>query len=358
MSEAGDARGTVTRALRSAARRLAWRVALARAGWVALGAVLLVEVAAAAPLGSSLRVALLLAALAAGAAALTLLVRIPPIPAGLAAAVLDARLATGGLLAAAAEALAGGHARFGRPLVERAAAALSGVSLAAVLPVRPPPGLLAGAASAVLLPVLLSGGADAAEGPTGPRPISLLAPEAPGAGGAASDEAPPAPLEGALAPVLPGEGTPEADAAPDPLAALPLDEAEVLRALLDELARRLPTGGHGAEGDAGPASPQDAPADPLGDALARGDVAAAREALERLAEAATDGDRGAAARIEALAERVRAAGAGAGEGSPGAGTPEGAPAPAGSPTVGGRRAPLPWPLREASRRYFTVDLGR
>src|SRR5690606_1021212 len=175
--------------------------------------------------------------------------RAPRCTAALAAAVLDARLGCGGLLAAAGEASAGAHPRFAAPLLAQAATTLAGVSLGRLLPLRPPPGLLAGAAAAVLLPLLvLAGGADGADAQRpGPAPVSLLSPEA-AAGGAAGEGQ--AGDELALVPIpAPSAAQPTAD----PFAALPLDVAEALRAQLAELAATLPRG-EGAPGAApGPA---------------------------------------------------------------------------------------------------------
>ncbi len=342
----------VARTLRAAARRLAWRAGLARAGWTALGAVLLVEVGAAAPPGSAVR---LLALGAGGLAALAVpiaLIRAPRCTPAVAAAVLDARLERGGLLAAAAEASAGAHARFAAPLLAQAAAALEGVSLGRLLPLRPPPGLLAGAAAAVLLPLVLAGGAEGADAlPPGPAPISLLSPEAAGGGasepGAADEQEP-------VVGLVPVPAPSAAEPASDPFAALPLDVADALRAQLGELAETLPRGE--APPGAAPGEAHAAGEDALARALAAADGAAAREAVAQLAQAARGGDRAAAAALAELAERVGAAGEGAAAG------PELAPLePATGPGVGpgpaaptsGRRARPPWLLREASRRYFT-----
>ena len=365
---AGD---VVRAALAGAVRRLRLRSLLEQVGWALLAAVLAGELALAlwphAPAGAGL---LALAGALGAAFALRRAWRARP-GTGLAAAVLDARLG-GAALSTAAEALGGAHPRFGGLVLAEAAARLEGHSLAALLPLRAPAGLLMGGAAAALLPALLL--APAARGaalPPVPAPPSLLSPQALAGGGAPGGAAPageapgeepaqPAPGDAQLAVPVPAGAGPELDA----LAGYPPEVADLLRARLEELARELPPGGGGASGAPGEPAESGEPAGPAGPgalerALAGRDPEALLAALEAEAAAAARGDQAAAARLRELADRLGPPGAGAGEGSatgaPAAPEPEGgAVLPPGPEGAGGRARALPPELRTALRRYFAA----
>lgn len=360
----------VQRALRGAARRLALRGGLARAGWMLLAGVVLLEVG----LAATLRLGLT-GAWVPGAAALvlapTLLLLAPRPGPEVAAGVLDARLGTGAALVTAAEALDGRHGRLGAEAVLEGRRALDGRSPRAALPLQAPAGLLLGAAAAALLPAVLfgaraelAGASGAAGGATPTLTLDLRPPGGGGGGGGGGD-------------TLPGDALPDlaavsaadpgvAAGGDDPLSALPPEVAAVVRERLEAaLQPAASAAGAAAEGagDAGDAGGE--ADDPLVRALRAGDGAAALSALDDLTRDAAQGDPRAARRLEALAREAGRAGAGAG-GAADPGALADAPGRAGgSPTDsqagpwrgGGARARLPLELELASRRYFESSPG-
>ena len=325
------------RLLEGASRRLAWSQALRRAGWVLLIAAGLVELVWLSGLGAAATLGAGLLALAAAGAALVRTRRRPSPE--LVAAVVDARVAGGGAVAAAAEALRGLHPGFASLVRAEAQRALTDWTPARLVPLRSPPGLLLGAASLVLLPALLGGRTPAPVVEAAAAP-SLLSPAWVTGGGdeVGGDPSDPAPLE------LTAADAPDpdaADAAPDPLDSLAPELAALLRERLGDLARAHGTGGAPAAGDGAD--------DDFARSLQVGDPQAALDALDALAAAAAAGDQAAARRLEAHARR-----AGAGGGDATAAPDALPPTPAATPLTlsGGRRAQLPRLLETTRQRYF------
>lgn len=340
----------LARLLSRASRRLALAVAARSAGWLSLAALLGVQVGLALrglhPTAST--VAMTLAAALGAGAGIVLLTRSRPKTA-LVAEVLDVRLGRGAILASAAEALDAPDSRFTPSVLRAAASAVEGVSLAKLLPLRPPPALLFASVATLLLPFALPSGGPAQAQATESGLASLLDPAALQSGdGGAGDAATvsDAPDGAPLVPVL----TPDS-AATDPVPALPLDVLQHLRERLKALMAELPPSG-ASGGDAHSAeSPSDREA--LEEALASGDAARILRELERAAADAKAGDRAAALRLEELADAISPPGDGRGDGASETVPPtEGAD---GSDlSSGGRGLPaLPQRLRDACQRYFS-----
>jgi len=328
--------------------RVGLGVRLARASWVALAAVVTVELGSLAERGlPHAREAGLAAGVLLALASLALLVLGRRPTRAQAARRIDAALGDRALVETAAEALTGKHGAFASLLVGDAEAALSKTDVRRLVPIRPPRLLGAGALGAILLLALALG--PAAEAPAEEAPLRPFEVEVAPDAGPGSPTSPASKKKPGKIVVSPGQSG-EKPARLDEATAHQL--ARELRELAQMLSRRA----------SGPSSKDEEQHEAaLERALQRGDVAAARALMHALA---SSGSARSAERVAKAAdtltgkkgpeESTSSGGAGAGAGSgPGTGDTV-LPGPGALGADPGRKAaeaPPSWRVLEAVRRY-------